>query len=541
LFRKVAVDAASGTQIGEAFNTHWRGVKAFTLLAFALMIALVAFSAMVEYSPVHRVPLYTDVRSGIVRLTAPVSGRIVRLAVADGSVVEEGALLAVLGSDKLSADGGSQRVALDEKLRSEQQIIEREVAAAHQEATANGAMLERRLAGLRAERDSLQVDLRAASQLLTSLRQQSERFSSLLDRGYVTPLQLAQRQDEVTLQQSRVAAARAALSRVEREIETSEAEQRLVAARLTGLVENRRREAGELDRIAVQADADAEQVIRAPFRGTVSTALVSVGQSILAGQALFTLAPVGQPLIARLMLPARAAASVRPDMEIKLTLRAYPREKFGQFPARILSVSDTPTLPGDDTQILPVAEASFVASAMLPAELRGPRGEVLWMRPGMLGEALVPIERRTVLEWLLEPILRGFNGDAELVGRASTVMLSAGAHELEAEVANTYASRTRGLMHRKSLPADHGMLFIFPELARHCMWMRNTLTPLSVAFIDDEGGILNVANMAPQSQDLHCAIGPARYALEMRRGWFAARGLGAGVKVSGLAEVSAAH
>jgi uncharacterized membrane protein (UPF0127 family) len=221
-------------------------------------------------------------------------------------------------------------------------------------------------------------------------------------------------------------------------------------------------------------------------------------------------------------------------MEIKLTLRAYPREKFGQFPARIVSVSDTPTLPGDDTQILPVAEPSFVANALLPPELHGPRGEPLWMRPGMLGEALVPIERRTVLEWLLEPFLRGFNGDAGLVGRMSTIELSAGTHSLRAEVANTYASRARGLMYRKSLQADHGMLFVYPDLAAHCMWMKNTLTPLSVAFIDNQGVILNVADMAPQTQELHCASGPARYALEMRRGWFAAKGIVAGGKVTNL-------
>jgi membrane fusion protein len=537
----VAVDAAAGTQIGEAFDTYWRGVRWFTLLAFALTAALIIFSAVVEYSPVYRVPLYTDTRSGIVRLTAPVTGHIVRLAVADGTEVEEGALLAILSSDKLSADGSSQRAALDQKLRVEKQIIEREVAAANQEATANRAMIEKRLAGLRAERESLQIDLKAAEQLLASLRQQSERFASLVSNGYVTPLQLAQKQDEVTLQQSRVAAARGALTRVDRDIETSEAEQRLVDARLAGLVENRRREAGELDRLSVQTDADAEQVIRAPFRGTVSTALVSVGQSILSGQVLFTIAPIGQPLIARLMLPARAAASVHPDMEVKLTLRAYPREKFGQFPARIVSLSDTPTLPGDDTQILPVAEPSFVANAMLPPELHGPRGETLWMRPGMLGEALVPIERRTVLEWLLEPILRGFNGDAELVGRGSTVALSAGVHSLDAEIANTYASRARGLMYRRSLEADHGMLFVYPDLGRHCMWMKNTLAPLSVAFIDDTGTILNIADMAPQTQELHCSNGASRYALEMRRGWFAAKGIVAGESVTPLKEVPAAR
>jgi uncharacterized membrane protein (UPF0127 family) len=191
--------------------------------------------------------------------------------------------------------------------------------------------------------------------------------------------------------------------------------------------------------------------------------------------------------------------------------------------------------------MLPVGEPSFVATALLPPELKGPRGEVLWMRPGMLGEALVPIERRTVLEWLLEPILRGFNGDAELMGRLSTLTLSAGVHPLEAEIANTYATRARGLMYRASLAPDHGMLFVYPDLTRHCMWMQNTVTPLSVAFADDAGVILNIADMAPQSQELHCSNGAARFALEMRRGWFAAKGIVPGEKLSDLSKVPAAR
>jgi uncharacterized protein len=112
--------------------------------------------------------------------------------------------------------------------------------------------------------------------------------------------------------------------------------------------------------------------------------------------------------------------------------------------------------------------------------------------------------------------------------------LSAGMHLIRAEVAADMATRSRGLMFRKSLAPNAGMVFVFDEASLHCMWMKNTLIPLSVAFLDESGTIINIENMAPQTEDTHCAARPARYALEMDRGWFAARGIKPGTKLGGM-------
>jgi len=112
--------------------------------------------------------------------------------------------------------------------------------------------------------------------------------------------------------------------------------------------------------------------------------------------------------------------------------------------------------------------------------------------------------------------------------------LNAGIHLIHAEVANTFETRMTGLMQRKQLGANSGMLFVFADLARHCMWMKNTLIPLSVAFIDERGVILNIADMQPLDETSHCAAGPARFALEMNQGWFAAKGIKAGARISGI-------
>lgn len=128
---------------------------------------------------------------------------------------------------------------------------------------------------------------------------------------------------------------------------------------------------------------------------------------------------------------------------------------------------------------------------------------------------------------------------AALPGRAQQPQLPllellAGMHRIEAEVAATSESRQIGMMQRTIMPPQRGMLFVFPEVAKHCMWMRNTLLPLSVAFLDESGRIINVEDMQPKTENNHCATKPARYALEMNLGWFKSRGLGPGFAIAGI-------
>ena len=126
------------------------------------------------------------------------------------------------------------------------------------------------------------------------------------------------------------------------------------------------------------------------------------------------------------------------------------------------------------------------------------------------------------------------NSAAASAQQLPRAQLSAGIHLIQAEVADNFVTRMQGLMHRESLGANEGMLFVFDEPGIQCMWMKNTLIPLSVAYLDDEGAIVNIADMKPQTEDSHCAKKPVRFALEMNRGWFASRGLRSGFKLRGI-------
>jgi uncharacterized membrane protein (UPF0127 family) len=113
------------------------------------------------------------------------------------------------------------------------------------------------------------------------------------------------------------------------------------------------------------------------------------------------------------------------------------------------------------------------------------------------------------------------------------ITLTAGIHQLDIQVALTPEQHQIGLMYRAAMPQGEGMLFVFPSASKQCFWMKNTILPLTAAFVADDGSIVNLEDMQPQTTDSHCSLKPVRYVLEMNQGWFAKKGIKAGFKLSG--------
>lgn len=122
--------------------------------------------------------------------------------------------------------------------------------------------------------------------------------------------------------------------------------------------------------------------------------------------------------------------------------------------------------------------------------------------------------------------------------RLTMIELTAGMYMIHAEIAQTHHEQSAGLMFRQTMAANEGMLFVYPTPQVRCFWMRNTLIPLTIAFIEDDGTIVNLKNMQPLDERSHCSIKPVRYALEMNQGWFDQRGIKLGFKLRGLPTVS---
>ncbi len=113
------------------------------------------------------------------------------------------------------------------------------------------------------------------------------------------------------------------------------------------------------------------------------------------------------------------------------------------------------------------------------------------------------------------------------------IKISAGLHLIDTQLALTSEQRATGLMFRREMPQSEGMLFVFEQVSEQCFWMKNTLLPLSAAFVADDGTIVNLVDMKPQTTQSHCSTRPVRYVLEMNQGWFAKKGIKAGFKLAG--------
>ena len=145
---------------------------------------------------------------------------------------------------------------------------------------------------------------------------------------------------------------------------------------------------------------------------------------------------------------------------------------------------------------------------------------------------MILVKTRALLAALLCAVaLPAFAQDAPQ--KLPAIRLSAGMHLIQAEVAQTPDQRSTGLMFRKSMGPNEGMLFAFDRPEPQCFWMKNTLLPLSIAFLADDGSIVNIEDMKPQSLDSHCSARPVRFVLEMNQGWFAKRAIKPGAKITG--------
>jgi len=141
--------------------------------------------------------------------------------------------------------------------------------------------------------------------------------------------------------------------------------------------------------------------------------------------------------------------------------------------------------------------------------------------------------RTAVIALLLAAATSGAAAQDGPQPRLQTIDLTAGMHVIKTELALTMAQQMTGMTARTEMGINEGMLFVYDQPDKRCFWMRNTLVPLSIAFLADDGSIVNIADMKPKSEQSHCSAQPVRYALEMRQGWFDKRGLKPGFKLRG--------
>jgi membrane fusion protein len=407
LFRPEALNAQRQSWLGGVQLVRPLALSWVTASTVAMLMAVAVFLSVAPYTRKATVNGVVVPDRGLNRLVPTVSGTVLERRVNEGQLVQAGDVMFVLALERPLLMAGAQaqvQRSLDDRRRSLA-----EASRAQQQLTATRRMaLARRLAAMDAEQGQIDAEVALQQQRLALAEQGLARLQALQAEQFISAAQTQTKSEEVlglrAAAQSLVRQ-RAALQRERAELE---GEQQALPLSASGVVGGLERDLAQANRDAVEQDADQRLVVRAPQAGTVSTVLAEPGQSVSPASALATVLPQGATMQVHLYAPSSAVGFVQSGQTVRLRYEAFPYQKFGQQPGRVVQVSRTP-----------LATTELAALALPAGANAGAGNEPLFritvaldppppgisLVSGMRLQADVLLERRLLVEWLFEPVL----------------------------------------------------------------------------------------------------------------------------------------
>ena len=410
LFRRAAVAAQRERLEGSVVLLPRFPHLLLCLCLLTWVSAALLFLTEASYSRRATVRGWLEPSTGMVRVYPQSEGRLARLLVSDGDMVVAGQPLAVVNGDRILADGRHLEALLLEEYQNQKAALERQLAREESLLSSRRQALQQRIESGRRELAALDTQLETLAARAELLNRRRGRHESLAESGHITPAEL----DDLREQALVLASERHSLAAQLIRNRAGEAELAGELARLPGEVGN------AMDRLRLQLSDLSQEIARlrgnrayavqAPLSGRINNIGLQPGQKARYDTPLLTLVPAGAPLVARLLVPIHAAGFIESGQPLAIRYDAFPYQKYGLQPGRVVKVSASATLPGDHAQLpLPLNEPAFRVTARPEHAVIQAHGERLALKSGMTFSADVMLERRSLLQWLLEPLysLRG--------------------------------------------------------------------------------------------------------------------------------------
>jgi membrane fusion protein len=400
LFRQEAIDAQREKYLGETTLARPVAYWVYTLLAAAIALLLLGVAIWGEYTRRERVEGSLALDVGAARVLIPDAGRVSELLIKEGDEVRAGVPIAKIAYDRSTAETSATELA------SRKLLLEREQSQLKELGEQQAAQVRKRMKDLEGELAQADREIKLQETRVKSAREQATRFQQLASEKFVSDLVVKQKQDEVTEQEIKLQALRRTRLQVERDLSAARMEEPSIQLRSRGQVDQMARQLSELQENLATAEARRETVIKAPVSGTVTNIAVAVGQSVAADTPLATVLPKGSGLHVELLVPSRAIGFIAKGQEVVLRYEAFPHERFGQYKGTVTEISRNVWTPGEKIGQLMVKEPVYRVDVKLERQSVAALGNEIALRPGMLVNADILLERRTLLEWLFEPVLQ---------------------------------------------------------------------------------------------------------------------------------------
>jgi membrane fusion protein len=406
LFRQEAIDAQREKLLGEVSVARPVPLWVFTLLATAFAVALLAFAFLGEYTRRERVEGFLALDAGAARILAPEVSTLAELMVKEGDEVEAGAPIARLSLERTTASGATSVELVQRELTQRSTNLETEKERVRQLAAQQREQLRTRITDLRKEIAQTDVEIRLQQTRVASAREDFQRTQQLVKEGFFSDTQLTAKRNDQLDQQVKLETLKRSRSGLERELRAAETELPTIDTRASQQIDLLSRQKSELQQSMVQEEAKRETIIRAPIAGVVTNIAVSRGASLAADAPIAMMLPKGSGLQAQLLVPTRAIGFIQPGNDVVLRYEAFPFQRFGQYHGKVEAISRTVWSTGEKVGSMSAKEPVYRIDVKLEKQAVSAGNQEFPLRPGMLVNADILLERRTVFEWVFEPVLQ---------------------------------------------------------------------------------------------------------------------------------------
>lgn len=403
--RHEALQAQADARFGTVLIAHPPGVALLVALAVLAGALVLGLTATGQYTRKAHVGGYLAPTRGMVKVFTPQTATVLERRVSEGQAVKRGEVLMVLSTERSSAGTRDAQAAVLGQLTERRASLRRERGKQGEIDTLTEGALAQRMRGLAAEIEQARGQFDLQQRRVASAERTIQRYQELVAAKFFSELALQQKQDELLDQRNLLASSNRAISGLTRELDGARADlasSALKRANNAALIE---RQVLELDQQLTEADARRSLVLTASADGTVTTILAEVGQTATPAQPLLSIVPADTGLEAQLLVPTRAAGFIRVGQTVALRYQAFPYQRFGHYQGRIVHVGRTVIQPNESNLPITLAEPVYRVTVALPSQQVRAYGQAMDLQPGMAVDADIWIDRRRIVEWLLDPLL----------------------------------------------------------------------------------------------------------------------------------------
>lgn len=412
LFRKEAIDAQRQKFLGEASIAQPVKLWVYTAMAIAIAAIVIAVAVWGQYTRRERVQGYLASAVGAALVRMPDAGVVSELMVKEGDAVVVGTPLARLTIDRSGVNDASGNEAVLRELATRRLLLDQERVQTAGLGRQLVDQLKKRGAGLDEEIRQVNGEIKLQNERLESARSLAKKWKDLEGQQFVSPILVQQKEDEAKDQEIKVQSLRRQRATLEKELSAAHSEVPSVELRSRAQVEQLSRQTSEVRQdIAEQGvkreqDVKRDMIVTAPIDGTITNIGPARGQTVAADTPLATLLPKDSPLHAELLVPTRAIGFVHAGQSVMLRYEAFPYERFGQYSGTVENVGKTIWAQGESVGPFAVREPVYRIVVKLDRQNIDSSGEEFPLRAGMVVSADLLMEKRTLLEWLFQPIFQ---------------------------------------------------------------------------------------------------------------------------------------